>query len=78
MKILALDLGKFNTMCCFFDSKTRKYEFLNATTDRNYFETIFKKHKIDLVVMEACGPSGWINDLAISHGLKTQIGRAHV
>jgi len=21
--------------------------------------------------MEACGPSGWINDLAISHGLKT-------
>jgi hypothetical protein len=60
MKILALDLGKFNTMCCFFDSKTRKHEFLNATTDRNYFETIFKKHKIDLVVMEACGPSGWI------------------
>ncbi len=21
-KILALDLGKFNTVCCFFDSKT--------------------------------------------------------
>lgn len=73
MKILALDLGKFNTMCCFFDSKTRKHEFLNATTDRNYFETIFKKHKIDLVVMEACGPSGWINDLAQSLGLKTLV-----
>ena len=26
MKILALDLGKFNTMCCFFDAKTRKAE----------------------------------------------------
>jgi transposase len=73
MKILALDLGKFNTMCCFFDTATRKFEFLNATTDRNYLETIFKKHKIDLVVMEACGPSGWINDLAISHGLKTLV-----
>jgi transposase len=73
MKILALDLGKFNTMCCFFDSKTRKHEFLNATTDRNYLETIFKKHKIELVVMEACGPSGWINDLASSHGLKTLV-----
>ncbi len=23
--------------------------------------------------MEACGPSGWINDLAISHGLKTLV-----
>ena len=73
MRILALDLGKFNTMCCFFDSKTRKHSFLNATTDRNYLSTIFKQHKgkIDLVVMEACGPSGWINDLAMSFGLKT-------
>lgn len=75
MKILALDLGKFNTMCCFFDSKTRKHTFLNASTDRNYLATIFKKHKgkIDLVVMEACGPSGWINDLAISFGFKTLV-----
>ncbi len=73
MKILALDLGKFNTMCCFFDTKTRKHSFLNATTDRNYLLTIFKKHKIDLVVMEACGPSGWINDLAMGLGLKTLV-----
>ncbi|MCA9195255.1 MAG: transposase [Planctomycetales bacterium] len=73
MKILALDLGKFNTMCCFFDSKTRKHSFLNATTDRHYLATVFKKHKIDLVVMEACGPSGWINDLAQSYGLKTLV-----
>lgn len=73
MKILALDLGKFNTMCCFFDSKTRKHTFLNATTDRHYLSTVFKKHKVDLVVMEACGPSGWINDLAQSFGLKTLV-----
>ena len=73
MKILALDLGKFNTMCCFFDTKTRKHSFLNATTERNYLDTIFKKHKIDLVVMEACGPSGWINDLAKSHHLPTLV-----
>jgi transposase len=73
MKILALDIGKFNTMCCFYDSKTRKHSFLNAATDRNYLETLFKKHKCDLVVMEACGPSGWINDLAVSLGHKTLV-----
>ena len=73
MKILALDLGKFNTMCCFFDAKTRKVEFLTAATDRRYLTVVFKKHKIDLVVMEACGPSGWINDLAHSLGLKTLV-----
>ena len=73
MKILALDLGKFNTMCCFFDTRTRKHTFLNATTDRHYLSTVFKKHRVDLVVMEACGPSGWINDLATSLGLKTLV-----
>ncbi len=30
MKILALDLGKFNTMCCYFDTKTRKHEQENV------------------------------------------------
>ena len=73
MKILALDLGKFNTMCCFFDTKSRKYSFLNAATDRDYLATVFKKHSVDLVVMEACGPSGWINDLAVGLGLKTLV-----
>jgi transposase len=73
MKILALDLGKFNTMCCFFDTKTRKYEFLTAATERGYLTTVFKKQTIDLVVMEACGPSGWIHDLAVSLGLKTLV-----
>lgn len=73
MKILALDLGKFNTMCCFFDTQTRKTEFLTATTDRHYLSTILKNHPIDLVVMEACGPSGWISDLCHEHNLKTLV-----
>ena len=73
MKILALELGKFKSMCCFVDTKTRKHEFLTAATERNYLATVFKKHKVDLVVMEACGPSGWINDLATSLGLKTLV-----
>ena len=73
MKILALDLGKFNTMCCFFDSETRRHTFQLAATERNYLTAIFKTCKADLVVMEACGPSGWIHDLAVSHGHKTLV-----
>ncbi len=60
-------------MCCFFDTKSRKTQLLTAATSRNYLSNIFKNHKVDLVVMEACGPSGWINDLAISHGLRTLV-----
>ncbi|TWU28000.1 IS110 family RNA-guided transposase [Novipirellula artificiosorum] len=66
MKILALDLGKFNTMCCFFDTKTRKSRFLTTPTERQHIASVLKNAKVDLVVMEACGPSGWINDLAQS------------
>jgi transposase len=66
LRILALDLGKFNTMCYFSDSKNRKHSFLNAVPERNYINTLFRKHIIDIVVTEACGPSGWINYQAIS------------
>ena len=30
MKILALDLGQFNTMCRYFDTKTCKHLFINV------------------------------------------------
>jgi hypothetical protein len=36
VRFLAIDLGKFNTMYCFFDSKARKHSFHNATTERNF------------------------------------------
>ncbi len=73
MIILALDLGKFNTMCCFFDTKTQKAEFWTAATTRPYLTTVFESRDIDLVVMEACGPSGWINDLCHELHLKTLV-----
>jgi transposase len=62
MRIFALDLGKFKTMCCFFDSLPRKDDFLTVATERNYLAVVLTKHQIDLVVMETCGPSARIND----------------
>jgi transposase len=73
MNILAIDLGKYNSMCCFFDTKTQKHSYLNAATTRSYLTSVLENHPIDLVVMEACGPSGWIRDLCLKHGLKTLV-----
>lgn len=75
MKILALDLGKFNSVCCLYDSKTRKSKFLTTPTKRQHLQSIFEDEgqRADLVVMESCGPSGWINDLAIALGHKTLV-----
>jgi hypothetical protein len=36
MNILAIDLGKFNSMFCFFDSTSQSAEFLQAATSRSY------------------------------------------
>ena len=73
MNILAIDLGKFNSMCCFFNTATQKHRFQAAATTRGYLTTLLKSESIDLVVMEACGPSGWIKDLCHELGLKTLV-----
>ncbi|HUP80205.1 MAG TPA: hypothetical protein VM260_16745 [Pirellula sp.] len=44
MKILAFALGKLNTICCYFGTETRKSEFINASTERNYLTTVLKKY----------------------------------
>lgn len=75
MNILALDLGKFNTMCCFFDTESQQAEYWTASTSRQYLTTVLKdpSRQVDLVVMEACGPSGWISDLCHELGLATLV-----
>ena len=73
MNILAIDLGKFNSMCCFFNTETRNYSFWPATTSRSYMESLMKGAAIDRVVMEACGPSGWMHDLCQELKLETLV-----
>ena len=53
MEIVALELGKFKSVYCIFDSNTLKFEFLTVATDRYYLTTVFKRYKVDLVVMKA-------------------------
>lgn len=70
MIILSIDLGKFNSMCCFFDMDTQHYTFKAVTTTREHLKSVLTSRPIDLVVMEACGPSGWISDLCEELGLE--------
>lgn len=63
MLILAIDLGKFNSMCCFFDTDTQEHRFQKVPTCRGYLKSFLQAHSIGKVVFEACGPSGWLHDL---------------
>ena len=71
--ILAIDLGKYNSMCCFYEEESQKSEFQKAETTRRYMEAVLRSRHIDLVVMEACGPSGWLSDLCHELGIKTLV-----
>ena len=73
MLVLSLDLGKYNSMACLMDSDIREPQFLTIATDRHYLGTLLSKHQPDLVVMEACGPSGWICDLCRELKLPTLV-----
>ena len=77
MNIIAIDLGKFNSMVCFFDSATNEYRFQLIKTERGYLRTLLTKHPSDLVVMEACTASGWVSDLCDELNLKRLVCSTH-
>lgn len=58
MSIIAIDLGKFKSMVCFYETGSGKHSFAKAKTEKGYFRSLLKNHHADLVVVEACGPSG--------------------
>jgi hypothetical protein len=47
-KIFAFDLGKFKSVCCLLDTKTRKFEFFTVATERNYPTTAVMLHPFGL------------------------------
>ena len=40
MVTCAIDLGKFNSVCCFFDPATQKHEFQTIATKRTHIELL--------------------------------------
>jgi transposase len=60
---MAIDLGKFNSMACVYDKDTQEQQFETVATERGFFKTLLNSYCPELVVVEACGPSGWVSDL---------------
>ena len=63
MIIMAIDLGKYKSMVCYYNTETQEYTFETVPTERAYFLTLLQHYSPDLVVVEACGPSGWVGDV---------------
>ena len=77
MDIIALDLGKFNSMVCFFNASKKEQRTQMVKSERGYLKTVLTQHPCDLVVMEACSTSGWVHDLCQELGLPTLVCSTH-
>jgi transposase len=73
-RILALDLGKFNSVLCAFDSATAASSFCSLATDRQTIQDRLSEFAtgVDrtntLVVFETCEISGWVYDVVTAMG----------
>jgi transposase len=76
--IIALDLGKFKSVACVMDGRTRRHRFETLDTTPQRLHELFVAHAAEdpsrtLVVVEACDAAGWVHDLARALGLEVAV-----
>jgi transposase len=77
-RILALDLGKFNSVLCDLDPATGNHRFESlATTPKAIHDLLVSLADKDpakiVVVVETCDTSGWVYDIAVALGFSVLI-----
>ena len=59
--ILAIDLGKFHSVFCWYDTASKKTEFHKVSTFPDSFREVLPGNLWARVVMEACSQPGWVS-----------------
>lgn len=73
MKILAIDLGKFKSVACVYESSTGEHSFVTVATKPDAIHDLLTTHEPQRVVIEIGSAAGWVHDLALTMGLPIQI-----
>jgi len=67
MTILALDLGKFNSVACVFSTQSQKaLRYQSLTTSPQTLHDLIVQVQPQRVVFETCSIAGWVHDLCES------------
>lgn len=72
-RILAIDLGKFKSVACDFDSTNNEHTFVKVTTRAQELHDLIVEHQPDLVVIEVGSQSGWVKDLCEALEVPVQV-----
>jgi len=73
MNILAMDLGKSNTVVCYYDCNNGRHRFGKVKTTPMQIHNLLAEHLPDRVVFETCSASGWVYDICSALKLSTQV-----
>jgi len=77
-RILALDLGKFNSVLCRYDPATHVHHFVSAATTPQTIHDLLIGHQTPdpsqtLLVIETCDVAGWVYDIATALGIQVAV-----
>jgi len=77
-RILALDLGKFNSVCCLYDPRSAQHRFISLPTSPQAVHDLLVEQAGEdpaatLVVFETCDCCGWVHDLATGLGFAVAV-----
>lgn len=73
MRILAIDLGKSNSVACIYETETCTGQFQKIATGTSAIQNLILGCRPDRVVIEICPSAGWVGDLVVSMGLELQV-----
>ena len=73
-RILALDLGKFNSVLCVYETATHEHRFESLQTTPQAVHDVLVAHATPepshtLLVVETCDVAGWVHDIAAALGV---------
>lgn len=73
MNILAMDLGKSNTVICNYDSETGKHQFGKVKTTPQEIHDLIAENSPDRVVFEIGASAGWVHDIVAALKIDVQV-----
>lgn len=73
MKILALDLGKYKTVGCVYESESGAHRFTRNFTTPAALQKMVQEENPARVVIEVCSIAGWVCDLIGTMGIAVEV-----
>lgn len=73
MKILAIDLGKFKSVACDYDTASGEHTFTTIATRPAAVHDLLAERGPDRLVIEVSSVAGWIKDLAEALEIQVQV-----